>query len=69
MLIACKKDKVQEIIGRLKTENIPCAEIGSLTSPDKGVLLRKEGKLTPLPYQEVDPYWAAFYEAYKKGWK
>ncbi|MBI0400549.1 AIR synthase family protein [Cyclobacterium marinum] len=69
MLIACKKDKVQEIIGRLKTENIPCAEIGSLTSPDKGVLLQKEGKLTPLPYQEVDPYWAAFYEAYKKGWK
>jgi len=69
MLITCKKHQVEKIKNRLANESIACTEIGQLTAADKGILINKDGTKTPLPYQSVDPYWEAFFGAYKRGWQ
>ncbi|WP_339924950.1 AIR synthase-related protein [uncultured Cyclobacterium sp.] len=69
MLITCKKEQVIKIKHRLANENIDCTEIGRLTAADKGILIDKAGIKTPMIYQSTDPYWEAFFGAYKKGWQ
>ena len=69
MLITCKKEQVEKIKNRLANENIDCTEIGQLTAADKGIKINKDGVRTPFPYQSEDPYWEAFFGAFKKGWQ
>jgi hydrogenase maturation factor len=69
MLISCKSDQVEIVKKRLAAEKIACTEIGQLTGADQGIKCHKNGIKTPLPYLSVDPYWEAFYKAYKSGWQ
>jgi hydrogenase maturation factor len=70
MLIAAKKDKAEELINKLKEEEIDATVIGEFTEPIKGVkTVDKAGKLHDIIYPEKDPYWTAFFKAIKQGWK
>ncbi len=69
MILACKKEAVQNIISRLAKEHIPCKEIGEITVERKGIQLNEKGKETNIIYHEKDPYWEAFFKALKSGWK
>lgn len=69
MIIACKKESSDEVIARLASHNIPCVEVGQLREKPNGIILVEGDKKTGLVYQETDPYWAAFYNALKNGWK
>lgn len=69
MVIACQPAAAQGIIGRLHAAGIPCAEVGHLTDAASGIKLLENGKATGMPYHDEDPYWAAFHNAYKNGWK
>lgn len=69
MIIACRKTAVQRIIDRLDTAGIPCVEVGILTDCSTGIKLIEDGREHDLPYYDEDPYWAAFYNAFEKGWK
>lgn len=69
MVIACKPDAVSAVIGRLLTQHIDCTTVGRLTAKNDGMNLRKETGTVPLVYQSVDPYWSAFFQAIKRGWK
>ncbi len=69
MIIACKKESSNGIIARLASCAIPCVEVGKLHEKQNGIVLVEGNKKTRLVYRETDPYWAAFYNALKKGWK
>ncbi len=69
MIIACRKSAVQRIIDRLGTAGIPCTEVGMLTDHSTGIKLIEGGREQDMPYYDEDPYWAAFYNAFEKGWK
>ena len=69
MIIACRRTASQPIIDRLSRVGIPCAEVGVLTDRSTGIRLIENGREQDLPYYDEDPYWAAFYNAFDKGWK
>jgi hydrogenase maturation factor len=69
MIITCKKEKASEIISRLELNNISCTEVGMLTEKSKGIKLIENEKENDLIYFDDDPYWKAFFNAYKNGWK
>lgn len=69
MLIACKAEAKSNVISKLTSQAIACTEIGVFTQPSQGMKIKKESVETKLEYQPVDPYWHAFLQAYKKGWK
>lgn len=69
MIIACDSGKAEGLIKRLADENIPCTEVGRITEKGAGILIQKSGETSFLTYLETDPYWAAYFNAIKKGWK
>lgn len=69
MIITCKKENVSEIISRLELNLIPCVEVGTITEKSNGIKLIENEKESDLVYFDEDPYWKAFFNAYKKGWK
>ncbi|RKQ42691.1 hydrogenase maturation factor [Roseivirga pacifica] len=69
MIITCKPEASQAVINRLAKEQIACAEVGRMTSADEGIKLQEADKTVDLPYFEEDPYWAAFFNAFKQGLK
>ena len=69
MIITCKKDKTPFVIERLNSEKIPCCAVGEIKEKKYGIKLMENGKETDLIYKEEDPYWSAFFKAYREGWK
>ncbi|WP_181307434.1 AIR synthase family protein [Rufibacter sp. XAAS-G3-1] len=69
MIICCHKGTAPSVIERLHRENIPCVEVGEIKEKDFGIKLVQNGVAQDLVYQAEDPYWAAFFQAYKAGWK
>ena len=69
MIVTCKKDKVAQVKARLLSEGIPCVAVGELVSKEQGISLVEGNQNKPLEYRDEDPYWAAFFQALKNGWK
>ena len=69
MIISAKKGSEKKIIDRLQKEKIECKIVGKFTPKENGIKLLKDGVTTDMPYFEKDPYWEAFFNAYKNGWK
>lgn len=69
MIIACKKGAEAAVISRLAEKGIDCTHVGHLTEKETGIKLVENGVSSDLTYDEDDPYWGAFFKAYKNGWK
>lgn len=69
MIIACKKEKAASVANRLLSAGIPCSLVGELTHASEGMVLKENDQAKALVYQKKDPYWAAFFQAVKQGWK
>lgn len=69
LVIACQPATAQGIMDRLHAEGIPCAAVGTLTPAAEGIKLEVDGQVQDMPYHNVDPYWAAYFNAYQNGWK
>jgi hydrogenase maturation factor len=69
MIIAVEKGSENGVIDRLNKENIACSIVGELTEKKRGIKILEEDRLQDLPYTGKDPYWDAFFRAYKEGWK
>jgi hydrogenase maturation factor len=69
MIIAVKRGSEKRVIDRLQKEKIECTAVGEFTLKEKGIKLLKNGVASDMPYFEKDPYWEAFFSAYKNGWK
>lgn len=69
MIISCKAEKSNELISRLAKAKISCRAVGVVKSQDFGIMLKENEVVAPLIYLETDPYWAAYFNALKLGWK
>jgi hydrogenase maturation factor len=69
MIIACDPIKSQDVFRRLSENDIPCTEVGIITEKEAGMQIQKSGLTSPLAYLETDPYWDAYFNALKAGWK
>ncbi|MDN3657224.1 AIR synthase family protein [Ferruginibacter paludis] len=69
MIITCEKEASDEVVARLAKRNIPCVEVGELCEKKNGITLVENDEKSDLKYFEEDPYWAAFFNALKEGWK
>lgn len=69
MIITCKKGSAEQVIERLNKKNIPCCEVGEIKSNEYGIKLVENDREYDMIYTEEDPYWAAFFKAFKEGWK
>jgi len=68
MVIAVKQGNETQVISALFGRGIKATIIGEFTDKAQGLCLSTGGREEQLPYHEKDPYWAAFFQAFKKGW-
>ena len=68
-VIAVDKQYAETVLKQLHDKNIDACIIGALTAKQNGYKLIENGIETNLPYYPIDAYWAAFFNAYKNGWK
>lgn len=66
LIIACKENKVDQIIQALSNKDISSSVVGEFTHPEQRIILIEEGKEKELKHPIVDPFWRAFYDALKK---
>lgn len=69
MIIAAKKEYARQVTERLEAENIKATVVGQLTDKEQGYRLIENGEERDMIYYDKDPYWEAFFSAFKKGWK
>jgi hydrogenase expression/formation protein HypE len=70
MVITCTAGNEKLVINALQEEGIACTHVGQVQSASAGLKLQHgEEKISPMPYHEKDPYWAAFFKAFQSGWK
>ncbi len=69
MLMAVKKGHERILIEKLSDEGIPATVVGEFTEHGDKLLVDVHGESKIFKFNGVDPYWNAFYQALKTGWK
>lgn len=69
MIITAPPDDVRAVHHILEEHNIQVTELGKITDKKAGLQIIEEGHKKPLNHPQTDPYWEAFFNAFKKGWK
>lgn len=69
MIIAADKNHYQDVLNRLNQNHIKASVVGEFTAKENGCKLITRGIKNDMPYYSRDPYWEAFYKAFKNGWK
>jgi hydrogenase expression/formation protein HypE len=69
MLITVKPDHRESLIKQLEQNNIKATVIGMITKPEKEFQITKGSETVPLLPLKTDPYWEAFFNAFRNGWK
>ena len=69
MIIAAEDSKKDNVLKRLRDNNIPATVVGYFTEKEKGKLLVTNGDEENLTHPGTDAYWNAFYNAFSMGWK
>ena len=68
MIIAADEKNADEIIQKLRASNIDCCVVGKFTDQAGDVRLFDRDEQKQLTIQKRDPYWAAYFHAWEKGW-
>ncbi len=69
MIIAAKKEHGLHVVQRLHQNGIKATIVGEFTEKSHGYKLIENSTETDMPYYNKDPYWAAFFTAYKNEWR
>src|SRR5699024_8354422 len=69
MIMAVQKGIENKLIHHLQKQNIPAAVVGEFTNPQEGLQIIENSQPRKLFFNGEDPYWKAFFEATKAGWK
>ena len=69
MILSVNPAHKTALIHALIEQGLPATVIGQFVAPSEGRTIIEDGQRKSLPYFETDPYWAAFFGAYNKGWK
>jgi len=69
MILSVNKQHEELALYALRANQIEANVIGHFVEASKGHRIIENDELKPMPYYETDPYWAAFFEAFKRGWQ
>lgn len=69
MIMAVKRGSEQKLINHLATKAIRATVVGELTTREAGFSVVENDEERPLSFDGKDPYWEAFFNAYKAGWR
>jgi len=69
MIMAVSEEGERQVLDALHAAGIAATSVGRFVSKDSGMNLLGEGRIKPLVHAGTDPYWNAFFEAFKKGMK
>ncbi|PKV63266.1 AIR synthase-related protein [Pontibacter ramchanderi] len=69
MVMAVKAGKEQELLRHLASKAIKATVVGEMTLKEDGFRIVENDVEKPLLFDGKDPYWEAFFNAYKAGWK
>jgi hydrogenase expression/formation protein HypE len=69
MIMAVRPGSEQKLISHLGSKAIKATVVGELTAKEDGFRIVKHDEEKPLLFDGKDPYWEAFFNAYKAGWK
>ena len=68
MVMAVKKGKEDALLQHLANRKIKATVVGEFTPKEAGNVLVENGEEKPLSFDGRDPYWEAFFKAYKDQW-
>lgn len=60
LIITCKEEKAEQVVGRLKEKNIASSIVGEVVPEERGILLVDGARERHLEHPRVDPFWMAF---------
>lgn len=69
MVIAVEKGSEYGVIKRLEEGGVACTRVGELVDKKEGIKLVETHGISDISYRGQDPYWNAFFNAYRAGWK
>ena len=69
MIITAKPGMEDQVIEALTQKGIQATVIGKMVDATQGIMLQHGETKYKLGHHGVDPYWSAFFDAYKKGWR
>lgn len=69
MIITARPDKYEQVLLRLHAAGIKATLVGAITAKEEGIVIRNNDKEERLQHSGADPYWAAFFHAFKNGWE
>ncbi|MHC2991847.1 AIR synthase [Pontibacter sp. HJ8] len=69
MIMAVKPGNEQKLIGHLASKAIKASVVGEMLPPEDGFRIVEHDEEKALLFDGRDPYWEAFFNAYKAGWK
>ena len=69
MIITAKHKAGEYLLSRLQEAGIPAQVIGTVVERLQGVTITHGDQIANLDQVLVDPYWNAFFNAYREGWK
>lgn len=69
MVITCQYGCTEKIIQQLAGKGIACTFVGEIVPKAQGIRIVEDNGEKAIPYTREDPYWAAFFQAIKSGWK
>ena len=69
MIMAVRPDAVEKLTHALQGKGIAATAVGQFTLEEFGQKLKRKGQLENFSFGGEDPYWEAFFRAFKAGWK
>ncbi|MEX0928617.1 MAG: AIR synthase family protein [Balneolales bacterium] len=69
MIMAIKKGREKELIDHLQTQSVKATIVGEMTEKQKGCMIIENNEEKAFSFEGNDPYWEAFFKAYKAGLK
>lgn len=69
MVMAVKKGREETLLQHLQAAGIRGSVVGEFTEASSGHVLIEQDQPSPLWFEGRDPYWEAFFKAYKSNWK
>ena len=68
MVMAVKKGKEEALLQHLRNNKVKATVVGEFTPGEAGHVLIDKGEEKLLSFNGKDPYWEAFFKAYKNQW-
>lgn len=69
MIITCKEKAATALMSRMTASGISCTKVGEINNKEAGIRIVQKDETADLVYIDTDPYWAAYFNAIKSGWK